>query len=290
MNLREKGFTLIELLVVIAIIGMLSAALVLTFSKAGSMARDMSCKANLKNLGQAAMAYSVQHGHFPEAYSYESESIGMFQGRLSRVFNERKGWVNWTGAGRWTNTDSQGGLMDPPTITGKLAYESITNGTLWADTGKDLSTYLCSAYKKAANTAGEKDVWRSYVMNHRFHWHHRGNNIGLNMHWISRFTVSGNKDTDRSAEMVLMFAELPASNIDTSEAAADGKLDPHNDNEHIGFNHQVGKRNVAHVVFADGHVGVLMEPVGASEPDLLDLTKDLCDGKAIRKEVLQRMR
>ncbi|MDD2599730.1 MAG: type II secretion system protein [Kiritimatiellae bacterium] len=289
MNLREKGFTLIELLVVIAIIGMLSAALILTFSKAGGIARDMTCKANLKNLGQAALAFSVQNEHFPDSYPYEWDDIGMFHGSVARVYYDRKGWVNWTGAGRWTSRHPQKDLMTMPKITGKLAYEAMTNGTLWAYTSKDPSTYLCSTYKKAAAAEGLKDVWRSYVMNHRFHWHRRGDNTGPNMHWLSRFTVSG-KSTDRSAEMVLLFAELPADNIDTSVKAADGKLDPHNDKEHIGFNHKIGKRNVAHVVFADGHVEVLLEPVGASKEDMLTLTKNLCDGAAINKDVLQRMR
>lgn len=288
MNLRQKGFTLIELLVVIAIIGILSAALILTFSKAGGIARDMSCKANLKNLGQATLAYSVQSEHFPEAAPHEWDDIGMLDGQITRVYYERKGWVNWTGPGRWANRNPQKDLMTMPTISGNLAYSAMTNGTLWTYTSKDPSTYLCSAYKKAAIASGVKDVWRSYAMNYRFQWHGQGGR-GASIHWLSRFTVSGTS-SDRSAEMVLMFAELPANKIDTSIEGGDGQINPDGDKEHIGFNHQVGKRNVAHVVFADGHVGVLMEPVGANEADLLTLTKNLCDGAAINREVLQRMR
>jgi len=288
MNLRKKGFTLIELLVVMAIIGMLSAALILTFSKASTIARDMSCKANLKNLGQAALTFSVQQGHFPDSYPYEWDDIGMYNGQVARVYYERKGWVNWTGPGSWTNRRPQKDLMTKPKISGDLAYAAITNGTLWSYTSKDPGTYLCSEYKKAAIAAGEPKIWRSYVMNHRFHWHNPGDK-GNNLHWLSRFTVSG-ESSDRSAEMVLLFAELPANDIDTSEDAADGALDPHNAKEYIGFNHRVGKRNVAHVVYADGHVGVLMEPAGASEQDMLTLTKNLCDGASINKEVLQKMR
>ena len=288
MDLRKKGFTLIELLVVMSIIGVLAAALVTTFSKAAKTARDMKCKANLKNLGQAAMAFSVQTQHFPESYPHEHDHVARRARGAVRLYYEVKGWVNWTGAGRWTNEKPQIDKMTPPQILGDLAYDSITNGTLWSYTGKDIATYLCSTYKKAAVTAGKSDVWRSYVMNHRFHWTNRGYG-GNGLYWIDRFAVRGDSN-DRNAEMVLMFAELPSNNIDTSEEAADGRLDPHVEDEYIGFNHRVSKRNVAHVVYADGHLGILMEPAGASEDDMRRLTADLCDGQPIDRDVLQKMR
>lgn len=287
--MRNKGFTLIELLVVMAIIGMLASALVLSLSKAGKIATDMKCKANLKNLGQATHAYVVENGHYPDSYPFEWDDIGMDgNGKVARMYYVRKGWVNWTGPGRWTSKTPQAGMMTMPTISGDLSYESITNGTLWRYTGKDPDTYLCTAYKKAAELAGERDIWRSYVMNHRFHWHNKGSR-GDNLHGVERFVVRGDS-TDRNAERVLLYAELPADNIDTSEEAADGIIDPHNADEHIGFNHRVGKRNVAHVVYVDGHVGVLMEPEGADEKDMLELTKSLCDGAEISRDILQKMR
>ena len=286
--MRKKGFTLIELLVVMSIIGVLAAALVMTFSKAAKTARDMKCKANLKNLGQAAMAYSVQTEHFPVAFPYEWDDITMFDHKVARVYHEMKGWVSWTGSGIWPSRKPQVDKMTLPQISGDLAYDSITNGTLWSYTGKAPGTYLCSSYKKAAVTAGESQIWRSYVMNHRFNWHTRGAR-GSRIYWIGRLAVSGD-GSDRNAEMLLMFAELSANNIDTSEEAADGKLDPHNADEYIGFNHRVGKRNVAHVIYADGHLGLLMEPAGASEEDMRLLTRNICDGQPIDRDVLQKMR
>ncbi len=286
--MRKKGFTLIELLVVMSIIGVLAAALVTTFSKAAKTARDMKCKANLKNLGQAAMAYSVQSQHFPVAFPYEWDQIDMHYNEVARVYYERKGWVNWTGSGSWTSRKPQVDKMTLPQISGDLAYDSITNGTLWSYTGKDPSTYLCGTYKKAAETAGESEIWRSYVMNHRFNWTTKGSK-GSRLYWIGRFAVTG-ASSDRNADMVLLFAELSANNIDASEQAADSKVNPHNDDEYIGFNHRVGKRNVAHVVYADGHLGLLLEPAGASEEDMRLLTENLCDGQPIDRDVLQKMR
>lgn len=290
--MKNKGFTLIELLVVMAIIGMLASALVLSLSKAGKIATDMKCKANLKNLAQAVQAYAVQSGHYPEAYPHETDEIGKYNGKYAIVYREASGWVSWVGAGHWTSDSSQATMMAMPVISGKIGYNSITNGTLWSYTGKDMNTYLCPAYKKAAVAAGVTDVWRSYVMNYRFlHDDEKGKNVpkGARFHWFSSFVGSGSS-SDHNAERVLLFAEIPSDKIETSGEAADGKIDPEFANEYIGFNHRVAKRNVAHVVFVDGHVGVLMEPQGASERDLLDLTQSLCDGVEIDKDILQKMR
>ena len=50
------------------------------------------------------------------------------------------------------------------------------------------------------------------------------------------------------------------------------------DPESIGFNHKAGKRHVAHVVFADCHVGTLVLPIGATQEQLEKLTANLCNG------------
>jgi prepilin-type processing-associated H-X9-DG protein len=162
--------------------------------------------------------------------------------------------------------------------------------------GKDTSTYLCPAFKKAAvikyqesGTSELQDLWRSYVMNYRFHWHGGG---GSAFFWHGDFTASWG-GIQRSPETVLMFAEIQQPEgdqpFDTSEEGLDGKLDPEHDKEHIGFNHRVGKKNIAHVVFADGHVAVLLEPPGAdgsSDTKLEELSLQLCNGEAIDKDLL----
>ncbi len=52
-----RGFTLIELLVVIAIIAVLLAILMPAMRKIKEMARGISCKSNLKNIGLAVVMY-----------------------------------------------------------------------------------------------------------------------------------------------------------------------------------------------------------------------------------------
>ena len=64
---REKRFTLIELLVVIAIIAILAAMLLPALAKARAKARNASCQANLKQIGNAVVMYTDDNeSYFPD--------------------------------------------------------------------------------------------------------------------------------------------------------------------------------------------------------------------------------
>ena len=66
---RPLGFTLIELMVVIGIIALLVAMLLPTLGRAREEANRAACAANLRNIGQTAHNFAVEHkGWFPMSY------------------------------------------------------------------------------------------------------------------------------------------------------------------------------------------------------------------------------
>jgi len=303
---RKTGFTLVELLVVMSIIGIIAAALISQVTRGSEMARASKCKANLKNLAQAAMSYAVDTKRMPNAGSHEFMNVAMSNGRYKKMYFLEQGWVAWTGSSRWPNETVQGGSMTTAKFFGETAYSSITNGTLWPYIGKNISSYVCDKHKGLAQRAGLTKVQRSYVLNGYFGYDYMGRSTPLDC-WIGLDSVTARG----SAANLLLFAELlaykgnHATGIDTSEYAADGVLetdirtsdDPDSTtyrgktaDERIGFNHMVGKRYVAHVVFVDGHVDALLEPKGASDSDIKKLTYELCNGDELDQDLRSKLR
>ena len=308
---------MVELLVVISILGILAAALTTQVTKARAIGQSMRCKANLRNLAQAALNYGIDHGVVPAAGSFEyCEVFRVDTGEpiyeLNHWNNREGGWVAWTGSGSWPNSTPQAGSMSTSRFYAQIgeseahsvAYESIEDGALWKYVGRDLSTYCCDVYRAYARSAGAKAL-RSYVMNSYFGYADAGNGKCSNRAVANRGTAS--LSARGSAGNLLMFAELPARKIDKSEKGADSVLETKIDGytsgnateEMIGFNHEVsgsrggaggGKRFAAHVAFADGRVDVLIEPRGASDSDIKELTRLLCNGYEITQELRRIMK
>lgn len=304
------GFTLIELLVVLAIIGVLASALTVSITKAGESARASHCKANLKNLAQAALSAANESSfhELPRAGSYDVLGVYRYYNTFRNMYWESFGWVGWTGrptglqmtAGNNAKTSTcfaqkQYYSMEDP------AYLSISNGAVWSYVGGDVNTYVCEQHQKVCKTLNKYAI-RSYVMNPYYGYARNGNQKGNPARRVSIGDLSKHGDASR----LLMFAEMPCYkpnsrtvSVESSEQAADSVLQTKivdssypcspSTEEYIGFNHQIGKRYAAHVAFADGHVDVLAEPTSATQDDLLDLTESLCNGVEIDIDIQKRM-
>jgi prepilin-type N-terminal cleavage/methylation domain-containing protein len=305
---KRKAFTLVELLVVIVIIAILAAALLGKYSQIRENGWSTQCKANLRSLYQAALNFTTDNGgYYPHAGPYETYDA------LSRTYSEHKGWVNWTGTGKWPQGPN---AMTQPTWNGKNASISITNGTLWEYTGHDMNAYFCPkfrylAHRTYASSDSRYNVVRSYVMNSYFGCAANPLWDGINLTGLSQ-----------EASRTLMFADMQpqlnylgnipgnnqvcnyyAGHNDTAaypnQNGDDGVLMATNapsgsppvtmPAESIGFIHRMSGEYRGHAVFMDGHVaavglfnndaGVAYSVLSSGLTNAYNRTYDACSGQ-----------
>ncbi len=291
---------MVELLVVIGIIGLLAAALIVNMTGGIEAGRALKCKANLKNLAQAVSGFSVnQYGDddvsLPTAGSFEYSRYNDASDNEGQPFTylSSGAWVSWVPNDfNWPypNPASQKPKMltsvfyDTKTSSkDSPAFYSLTNGVLWSRVGKDASLYICETHKTVMERELSARIYRSYVMNRYF---------GFEKDNYRRYINLGSINDSGTAAIRVLLTELPGQEKKIKKPAndleKDSVLDPDN-NESFGFNHKVGNKWVANVVFADGHVEGIIEPTGASSTELKDLTTQMCNGAEIDAKLRVKM-
>ncbi len=138
---RTRGFTLIELLVVVAIIGLLMSVLIPSLNGARHQAKQVKCKANLRQIGVAL-----------EAYASGSRSW----------YPEWSGWHVWGFFG--TESDGAEGDQEGPAWTERLKEDgSLPSINIY--TCPSFPTHLPITYFHTAYSAWTRHQRRSTLQN-----------------------------------------------------------------------------------------------------------------------------
>lgn len=295
----KKGFSLVELLIVIGIIAVLGGVMLTQFSGSTESALATSCLNNMRSLCNAVLAEASQDDCYPAAGPYRYLDVDPNSDDYKKTL-----WAQgWIGQGEGNRS-----VSCYHTDEGGYQHYAITNGTIWRAMGGKKDAYVCPAHVKHCKRGKYPMPSWSYVMNSYFGWDYgesaglTGNRRSYGSGKMSFSYTSSPKKRGRSAEKVLLFAELPyivirgmqTPDIMTSaEKSNDMVLQYENDvngvakankaaegsPEAIGFNHKVGNDYSAHVAFADGHCAKLMMPRGGNEEMLISLTTWLCTGQ-----------
>jgi prepilin-type N-terminal cleavage/methylation domain-containing protein/prepilin-type processing-associated H-X9-DG protein len=172
----RRCFTLIELLVVVAVIGILIAMIMPVVGRLRERGREVKCRENLRELHIATMNYAYQNVDERLPYSQSWEYYDAGQDR----WHAGTGWVDWTGKQQFAVKNESRGFTR---WWGTTALTSVSNGTIFAHTGRSLRIYLCPTFAMAnvigttspdnANltfTTMVNPPVRSYAMNSRVSW------------------------------------------------------------------------------------------------------------------------
>jgi len=259
-----------------------------TFGGANESARSAKCLSNMRSLATACQSYGMATGIYPLAASMEYSELDESRGirNVQEIFKERTGWISWASEGKYSGKPTSsmvnsGWFKSAYDSDKNAALHCLTNGAIWKYASENAALYVCPAHAKAANTAKKTAPRWSYAMNGYF-----GGDVGMTCKTMDESSGLVGYGRLNRADRRLLFAELPfVGGFDESLKASDptlqykglsgagGTLDK------LNFNHTMGKKRCAHIVFADGHIDRLIMPSdGGNEEELLAW---LCQGKDI---------
>ena len=299
---QKNGFSLVELLIVIGIIAVLGGVMLTQFSGSTESALATSCLNNMRSLCNAVLAEASKTGYYPSAGPYKFIDTD----RTSRNYNQNRWCQGWIG---YDLSDQPVSCYHEASGDGVQQYTAITNGSIWRVMKGGRGAYVCPAHTKHCKRGNRPSPAWSYAMNSYFGWDFGNTYAGLTggrrKFGAGEFTfkyTSKPTERKRSAERVLLFAEIPFVAIDNVQnpdyetgatvlndgvlqyANDEGGVEKYNrpsdgDSECIAFNHKSGQDYSAHVAFADGHCAKLVLPRDCTRENLVQLTSWLCTGQ-----------
>lgn len=153
-------FTLVELLVVVAIMAVLAALLMPGLKTARDMAKGISCKGNLRQLGLAIDMYAADNSYYPQANDeldrkwYSTSKLGVNVAKPCPLWNKSESsWgyslgysYNISGLRSWTGSSTQ--FVRLNAVRHPSGYCLITDGREWHSDG-GYNTSFTRHFKKA---------------------------------------------------------------------------------------------------------------------------------------------